>query len=262
MNKGPIIAVGMLLAVIVAIVAVLMIRANGQHVVIVSGYGAPVEGNPGYEEYIQMVYEFVNNKDNDVDAVVFNGGYTVLEDQTEAELMVSYYNTLDSVEKPATPAVYEQGCSVTAWQSIANAKQILAENDVVLTDISQVTMVGDMKSEREFTLWAEYQFNELETNDAEIAFEGFDHGSPEKDDRPVEEVLAVYKYENVADQQLQERLDTLAEAFGYDVQGNLVAKGCEQFAGYDAYEQEDEKEPKDDSKDEESAEEKGSTDQE
>lgn len=240
MQKGPIIAVGMLLSVIVAVVAALMIRSNGQHVVVVSGYGAPVEGNPGYEEYIQMVYEFVNNKDNDVDAVVFNGGYTALEDQTEAELMVAYYNTLDSVEKPAQPTVYEQGCSVIGWQSIANAKDVLAENGVVLTDITKVTMVGDLKSEREFTLWADYQFNELESNDAEIAFEGFDHGSPEKEVLPEEEILAVYEYENVADQQLQERLDKLAEAFGYDVRTNLVEKGCEGFEKYDSLEQEEE----------------------
>lgn len=218
--------IGMTASLIIIIISAFMIQSNRQHVVIVSGYGAPVIGNQGYQNYIVMIKEFVNNPDNKVDAVVFNGGYTSLQDESEAELMVQYYDTLDSPENASQPTVYEQRCSVIAWQSIANSKEVLAENGVELRDIGKVTTIGDIKSERTFTLWADYQFNELEKNTAEIAFIGFDHNSPEKPEMTDEEILSVYTDEEVGRKSVQERVDLLTKLYGFDVAANMTEKGC------------------------------------
>lgn len=218
--------IGMTASLIIIIISAFMIQSNRQHVVIVSGYGAPVIGNQGYQNYIVMIKEFVNNPDNKVDAVVFNGGYTSLQDESEAELMVQYYDTLDSPENASQPTVYEQRCSVIAWQSIANSKKVLAENGVELRDIGKVTTIGDIKSERTFTLWADYQFNELEKNTAEIAFIGFDHNSPEKPEMTDEEILSVYTDEEVGRKSVQERVDLLTKLYGFDVAANMTEKGC------------------------------------
>lgn len=227
-----IIVIGIAASLIVIIISAFMIQSNTQHVVIVSGYGAPVIGNPGYQNYIAMIKEFVNNPDNEVDAVVFNGGYTSLQDESEAELMVAYYNSLEAPEKAVQPQVYEQRCSVIAWQSIANSKEVLAENGLVLRDIGKVTMIGDIKSERAFTLWADYQFNELEKNTAEIAFVGFDHNSPEKPEMTDEEILSVYTDEAAGKESVRERVALLTELFGFDVAANMTEKGCDDYSGF------------------------------
>ncbi len=224
------------------------LSANEGHVVIVPGYGAPVAGNASYEDYIDEVVEFVEDKSNRVSTVIFTGSYSSLENTSEAESMNQYFNSavdLDEIQARGIKVIKEE-CAIVSWQNIANSKDILDDR---ATPYNTVTVFGDVNREDKLTALATYKFNEDIASGSSasdlvnsglsyknIAFIGHDFGGATEDENErnakfAAEIAGAYDAK-IGNEILEQRINEWTEQFGYDVADNLVSKGCTEFAGF------------------------------
>lgn len=211
-------------------------QSDAMHVVVVPGYGAPVEGNSGYEGYIEDVAEFVGNEKNEVDAVVFTGSYSSLKSTSEAESMNDYFDSVSSSDVD----VYKEECAIVSWQNMANTKDLLAEKDI---NTNKITVFGDIARKEKLLAYATFKFNQdsdVETNNStlslsytDIDFEGYNFGTNQTEQEALiaAEMAGAYDAE-VGNAILEKRIDDWTDQFGYDVADNLVAKGCSEFKGF------------------------------
>lgn len=228
------------------------LSTNDVHAVIVPGYGAPVEGNAVYEAYIQDVANFVENSialdEKPLDAVIFTGSYSSLEDVSEAESMNAYFNSvadLDTINKAGIKILKEE-CAIVSWQNISNSQDILTENNV---EPGKLTVFGDENREDKLVAFSTYVFNEgqylpdtasdlltTSLSYTTIDFEGYDFGDnadteEERNAKFAAEAAGAYD-EAIGNEILQLRIDEWTEEFGYDVADNLVTKGCTEYEGF------------------------------
>ena len=224
------------------------IMGDGPHVVIVPGYGAPVEGNPSYQEYIRRVSEYVVQDENKVDVVVFTGSYSTLSDLSEAEAMNRYFNRvtqLDTIREKGI-RIYKEECAIVSWQNIAYTKDLLSENNI---NPSHVTVFGDVQREEKLLGFATVQFNaDISIPDSVgdivdsagavtvVDFIGFTFGSSSEDitkrnAKFAAEIAGAYDAE-IGNEILATRIGEWSDEFDYDVASNLVKKGCIQFSGF------------------------------
>lgn len=219
-----------------------------QHTVIVPGYGAPVAGNPGYETYIQKVADFIEDANNSVDAIVFTGSYSSLEDTSEATSMKSYFDRIADTDALNSRGIdiYTEQCAIVSWQNITYTKSLLTEKGITPT---KVTVFGDANREDKLKTFASVVFNkdvdlpdsakELLTqgvNYTNIDWQGYYFG---EDARSEQERNALFAIEiagaydaELGNTILRQRIDSWTTEFGYDVADNLVAKGCTQYEGF------------------------------
>lgn len=221
---------------------------DGPHIVIVPGYGAPVEGNPSYQEYIRRVSEYVIQKENNVDVVVFTGSYSTLSDLSEAEAMNRYFNRvtpLDNIREKGI-RIYKEECAIVSWQNIAYTKDLLVENNI---NPSHVTVFGDVQREEKLLGFATVQFNaDVSVPDSVgeiidsanavtvVDFIGFTFGNSSEDianrnAKFAAEIAGAYDA-TLGNEILATRINEWSESFEYDVAANLVEKGCIQFSGF------------------------------
>ncbi|EKD79029.1 MAG: hypothetical protein ACD_41C00188G0005 [uncultured bacterium] len=222
--------------------------SSDHHTVIVAGYGTPVKGNTTYQDYIKAVATYVSNEANNVDSVVFTGGYTDDQNLSEAESMNSYFNTQVSTNRlhERGVKVLKEECSIVSWQNISYSQELLLDKDITPT---QVTLFGDENRSDKLKTFAIYKFNlsaglpnnvtdlvNQSLNATSVDYQGFDFGdsADTEDARKAKfaaEVLGAYDTE-VGNELLQKRLDDWSDTYGYDVADNLVKKGCSQYAGF------------------------------
>lgn len=156
------------------------------HTVIVPGYGAPVAGNPSYEDYVETVARFVEDDSNDVDSIVFTGSYSTLADVSEAEALNSYFNTVVDTEAllDRGTRVYKEECAILSWQNISNSQDVLAADQIIP---GTVTVFGDINRRDKLVAFASAAFNQdqevpetatdvLNLRFTTVEFEGFDFG--------------------------------------------------------------------------------------
>lgn len=218
------------------------------HTVIVPGYGAPVKGNSTYEAYIKSVADYVRATSNEVNSVVFTGGYTTTSDQSEAEAMNSYFNSLidTATLQQRGVKIYKEECAIVSWQNIANSQELLAAKDIQPT---RVTIFGDQHRQDKLTTLAAYKFNLAEglpdditslvnksLNIASVNFQPFDFGNDAKTEEERQEIFAAEMlgaYDvNIGNQILGKRLTEWSGDFSYDVAKNLVTHGCTEYKGF------------------------------
>lgn len=234
--------ISMLLSIL-AISSCNNVTQKPMHVVIVPGYGAPVEGNSKYEEYISKAFDFISDENNKVDLVIATGGYTVLKDTSEAESIIKYMSLRHDLSSRIIPEfkTYAESCSIITWQNILFSKQYLDSNNIKPT---HVTIFGDAARQDMLLTYAMYQFagkeflpiksNEI-LNTAmnfkilKLDFQGYDFGTknyvvPETTD----EIIKVYLDPKAGDQELEERIAKWTTNFKYDVKENLGSKACKQ----------------------------------
>ncbi len=224
------------------------LTAGDQHTVIVPGYGAPVAGNDGYEGYIQKVADFVNDEVNGVDAVVFSGGYTILENTSEAESMNSYFNGIVDTEalRARGVRVYKEECAILSLQNITYSEELLTKEGIA-PDV--VTVFGDVNREDKLKAYASVVFNKdfdvpdtaqgLITegvNYTDVAFRGYDFGDSVQSEEKRNAIFAaeiVGAYDTVIGNEIiKQRINDWTKEFGYDIADNLFVKGCTQYEGF------------------------------
>lgn len=221
---------------------------TGHHTVVVAGYGTPVKGNTTYQQYIQQVANYVNNKTNGVNSVVFTGGYTNNQNLSEAESMNSYFNSLVDTADLQTRGVkvYKEECSIVSWQNISYSQELLTTKGITPT---QVTLFGDMNRSDKLKAFAVYKFNIGEgvpdnvtdlvnrsVNATSVDYQGFNFGDSadtedERNAKFAAELLGAYDAE-VGNELLQRRLTEWSATYDYDVAQNLVNHGCAQYSGF------------------------------
>lgn len=219
-----------------------------QHTVIVPGYGAPVAGNTTYEGYITEVANYVNDTNNDVDAVVFTGSYSSLQDTSEAESMNSYFNSLVDTDTLSGRGVrvYKEECAIVSWQNITYTEELLTADGI---SPDSIILFGDTARGDKLKTFASFVFNkdvsvpdsaqELLTNGVnytDIDFRGYDFGNAamteaQRNAAFAAEIAGAYDA-TIGNEILEERIEDWTEEFGYDVADNLVEKGCEQYEGF------------------------------
>lgn len=226
-----------------------LLSGEEHHTVIVPGYGAPVEGNRRYEEYIETVTRFVENEANGVDSVVFTGSYSTLKDMSEAEAMNSYFNSFADTSTLLARGVrvHKEECAIVSWQNISYTRDLLATDGLVP---SRVTIFGDVGREDKLVSFGTYAFNEdINVPDSiadvlqngigytDVNFHGFSFGDNLEDNEKeraakfAAEIAGAYDPE-LGNELLGKRITDWTVTFSYDVQQNLVNKGCTQFAGF------------------------------
>jgi len=223
-------------------------KAPKQHVVIVPGYGAPVVGNRSYQEYIQQVADFVGDASRGVGTVVFTGGYSQLQNTSEAESMKDYFMTVvdSALLKQLNITLYTEECSIVSWQNVTYTKDLLTKAGIVP---DSVTIFGDHNRAEKLQGFSTVAFNtdiavpdsarELlakGVNYTTVQFMGYDFGDSAYSEAERNAAFAV-EIAGATDAQLgnvilQKRIDDWTKRFGYNVADNLVAKGCSQYAGF------------------------------
>ncbi|MBI2415596.1 MAG: hypothetical protein HYV33_02965 [Candidatus Kerfeldbacteria bacterium] len=223
-------------------------QQTDHHTVIVPGYGAPVAGNPTYQQYIDQVAEFVSEADNAVHSVVFTGSYTTQPDLSEAEAMNSYFNSVvDTTDLQQRGVhVYQESCAIVSWQNIAYSQELLANEGIKPT---RVTIFGDQQRADKLTTFATYKFNlsdglpgnlqdlvNVSVNVAAVEFVGFNFGdkvmsAEQRNAYFLAEIAGAYDV-NVGNDILAERIQLWSDQFHYDVAANLVEHGCNQYKGF------------------------------
>ncbi|MDP3970635.1 MAG: hypothetical protein Q8P90_02960 [bacterium] len=215
------------------------LTTQGHHTVIVPGYGAPVNGNPSYEAYINEVIDFVRDEDNSVDSLVFTGSYSSLEDTSEAESMNQYFNSkviLNDIQDKGITVIKEE-CAIVSWQNISNSKDKLIEYGIAP---DKVTIFGEISRKDKLESLATYKFNEDQSADSlhytSVEFVGHDFGASlgtkeEKSAKFAAEIAGAYDTE-LGNELLNMRITKWSEEFGYDVAKNIVKKGCTEFTGF------------------------------
>lgn len=201
------------------------------HVVIVPGYGVPVQGNSVYEGYIKKVAAYVDNPNNHVNGMIFSGGYTSSQTVSEAQAMNSYFNSvadLTSLKKRGVQ-VYQETCSIVTFQNIGYSRDILTAHSIVP---AAVTVFGDSSKQNELLAYANAEFRK--TGDVNV--QGYDFGSAvlnsTKQDLKDLTTLVGVTSTKISNTVLQQRITQLGTQFHYDVAKNLVAHGCSQFKGF------------------------------
>ena len=225
-----------------------MFHKTEHHTVVVPGYGAPVKGNATYEEYIEEVADYVENADNGVDSVVFTGSYTNQKDLSEAEAMNSYFNSQVDTAKLQRNGVkvYKEECAIVSWQNISFSQELLDTKSIHPT---KVTLFGDQDRSDKLKTFAIYKFNLAEglpdnltdlvnrsLNAASVDYQGFDFGDSadtekERNAKFAAEILGAYDAK-LGNELLEKRLTDWTTDYKYNVADNLVAKGCDQYAGF------------------------------
>ena len=224
------------------------LSSNEDHTVIVPGYGAPVTGNATYEQYIDHVAQYVSDPENEVQALVFTGSYSSLENTSEAESMNSYFNSvvdLDAINAQGI-RIYKEECAIVSWQNISNSQELLAADGI---DPGTLTVFGDENRVDKLKAFATYKFNEgqdlpdsagdlldVSLSYTNVQFEGFDFGDSADSEeirnaKFAAEIAAAYDTQ-LGNQILELRINQWTEEFGYDVADNLVNKGCSEFSGF------------------------------
>ncbi|MBI2411385.1 MAG: hypothetical protein HYV32_05845 [Candidatus Kerfeldbacteria bacterium] len=220
------------------------LKKDQTHVVVVPAYGIVGESNEQYKAYIDDVVEYVNYKKNDVDAVIFTGTYSALKDTSEAAVMENYFNTV--VDKNDLTArnvqVWRDDCSLMLWQSVTNAKKLLATKGMTP---QKVTIFGDTQDHEKILAYGLYQFNGeegLPTSPVDLVkyaknpklvvinFEEhvFDLPSTANAQSTVEQIIQVFKTGEGATA-LKNTIAEKASNVNFDVAQNLVNKGCLDF---------------------------------
>lgn len=226
-----------------------LLSGEVHHTVIVPGYGAPVEGNRRYEEYIETVTRYVEDEANAVDSIVFTGSYSTLKDLSEAESMNAYFNSFADTNEILTRGirVHKEECAIVSWQNISYTRDLLAVDGLVP---SKVTIFGDIGRQDKLVSFGTFAFNEdITVPDSvsdiledgigytEVDFRGFSFGNNLEDDEAersakfAAEIAGAYDA-TVGNEILAKRIGDWSAEFGYDVSANLVEKGCPQFSGF------------------------------
>lgn len=212
------------------------------HVVVVPGYGAPVIGNRTYEAYVAEVADFVEDEANAVDAVVFTGSYSSLENTSEAEAMKTYFDMITNTSVKE----YKEECAVVSWQNVSYTKELLQQQGIVP---GRVTIFGDQMRKEKLLSFASVSFNtNIDVPDTagelfdgnfgitKVNFVGFDFGGTPTDELERQAKFAAEiagaSDPELGNQILEQRINSWTQEFDYDVAENLVRKGCTQFEGF------------------------------